>query len=246
MLKRFDLKNTVLPKISIDEFEPKTGKVEEVIVVAFYTIDQDPANDLSEFLDKSFLPILDVEPSPNPNDKGEFLVFVEFRRNTNFNNVFESLIAEVENLTNEMRWKVMPYLAKHTYDFKSGEWARFVIVEPSKYVSRKEFLLGMRDGINIQAKDFFKNEEIKVDENKSSISLTRGNRTIVLEKYYYEKESILSEDEKFTSTPMIFEGNYDVSVLSGLLGPNWLVIQHGQNLIIKENNNDIILYATFQ
>jgi hypothetical protein len=35
-LREEDLKDTVLKKISLDEFEPKTGKEEDVAVIGFY------------------------------------------------------------------------------------------------------------------------------------------------------------------------------------------------------------------
>ena len=38
-----DLENLVSPKISIDEFESKSGSDDEILVVAFYVKDDQPA-----------------------------------------------------------------------------------------------------------------------------------------------------------------------------------------------------------
>ena len=80
-LKNEDLKGTILPTVSIDEFEPKAGDNENVIVVAFYLIDQDPAEDLNTFIQRGVVDTLDVEVSPNTDDDGRYLVFVEMARN---------------------------------------------------------------------------------------------------------------------------------------------------------------------
>jgi hypothetical protein len=60
-----DLAGTLLPDVSIDEFEPKAGNDEDVIVVAFHLNDKDPADDLNTFIQRGFIDTLDVEVSPN-------------------------------------------------------------------------------------------------------------------------------------------------------------------------------------
>ena len=39
-LRQHDLKNTMLKKISLDEFEPKTGDTKDVMVVGFHIHEQ--------------------------------------------------------------------------------------------------------------------------------------------------------------------------------------------------------------
>ena len=50
-MKHHDLVDLVIPKISLDEFSPKTGENKDVIVVGFYVDDLDPAKDLSNFIE---------------------------------------------------------------------------------------------------------------------------------------------------------------------------------------------------
>ena len=69
-LKNGDLHGTLKPKVSIDEFEPKAGEDNDVIVVAFYLDDEDPAKDLNTFIQRGFIDTLDVEVSPNTDDEG--------------------------------------------------------------------------------------------------------------------------------------------------------------------------------
>ena len=66
MLREGDLKNTVLKRISLDEYEPKTGEDKDVMVLGFLLNDKKPGKDLYHFLNNSIVEIRDVEVSPNP------------------------------------------------------------------------------------------------------------------------------------------------------------------------------------
>ena len=63
-LKHEDLKGVVLNKISIDEFEPKTGEKENVAVFGFYVEEKAVGDDLANFLEKSTFDFRDVEVTP--------------------------------------------------------------------------------------------------------------------------------------------------------------------------------------
>src|SRR6056297_3156277 len=72
-----DLENLVSSTISIDEYESKIDP--EAIVLAFFVKSEDPAYDLSRFIEFGpFSYILDTEVSPAPDENGNYLVFVEF------------------------------------------------------------------------------------------------------------------------------------------------------------------------
>ncbi len=129
----------VIPLISIDEFEPKMGSTEEVIVVSFFCKDELPAFDLDEFIDKSIIEYLDSEVSPNPNEDGLYLVFVEFKRQPNFWIKLYDLVKDIENVTDKLNWKVQPYLVDQLYDLKDPELHDVVITKEQEYVPRKEF-----------------------------------------------------------------------------------------------------------
>lgn len=134
-----ELKDQVLPLISVDEFEPKTGAVEEVIVVAFFCKDELPAVDLDEFIDKSIIDFIDSEVSPNPNDEGYYLVFVEFKRQPNFWLKLYALIKDVENVTGDVQWSVQPYLVDKLFKLTDTELHDLVITKQEEYIPRSEF-----------------------------------------------------------------------------------------------------------
>ena len=69
-----DLKDTVLSKISIDEFEPKTGDAKDVLVMGFYVTEDSVGHDLYKFLSGSIQEVRDLEVSPNPNEDGYYML----------------------------------------------------------------------------------------------------------------------------------------------------------------------------
>lgn len=79
-LHRGDLRGTVLPLISIDQYKSKIGDDREVVVLAFFCTDEEPAQDLARFISKLPIQILDAEAAPVPTEIGEYPVFVEIER----------------------------------------------------------------------------------------------------------------------------------------------------------------------
>ena len=80
-LQAEDLKDTILKKVSIDEYEPKTGDSADVLVLGFSLKESSHGQDLYNFLNSSIYEIRDVEVSPNPNPDNYYMVFVEMDRN---------------------------------------------------------------------------------------------------------------------------------------------------------------------
>lgn len=139
-LNNGDLSGTVLPKVSIDEFEPKAGENLDVIVVAFYVNDKEPADDLNTFIQRGFIDNLDVEVSPSTDEDGNYLVFVEMNRNDGFPNKFQALLKDIENVTGKLDWKVKTYFSDgREFSFNDPELYNYVIIEPSDYIPKEEF-----------------------------------------------------------------------------------------------------------
>jgi hypothetical protein len=104
-----DLADMIRPVISIDDFESKID--DEVIVIAFYAKNDESAEDLSVFLERSKLDqILDTEVSSTPNKDGDYLIFVELDVKTSTISEVADLIIEISKiaalLTDEQDWKI--------------------------------------------------------------------------------------------------------------------------------------------
>ena len=103
-----DLKTLVDTTVSIGEFKPKTGTEEDVIVIGFYVNDEAPAIDLAKFIERGVTSILDTEVSPNPNDVGMYIVFVEVE-NEDLMNTTLSLINDIHGLVKVEEWAIKFY-----------------------------------------------------------------------------------------------------------------------------------------
>jgi hypothetical protein len=103
-----DLETLVDTTVSIGEFKPKTGTEEDVIVVGFYVKDEAPAMDLAKFIERGVTPMLDTEVSPNPNDVGMYIVFVEVE-NEDLMNATLSLINDITGLVKNDTWSLKFY-----------------------------------------------------------------------------------------------------------------------------------------
>ena len=139
-LKNGDLAGTMLPEVSIDEFEPKAGDEKDVIVVAFYLNDLEPAEDLNTFIQRGFIDTLDVEVSPNTDEEGRYLVFVEMSRDETFLDKFFALLKDVENCSGDMDWKVRTYYSgDKEFDVNDPMLSSYLVLTPDAYVPKDEF-----------------------------------------------------------------------------------------------------------
>ena len=103
-----DLDSLVDSTVSVAEFKPKTGTEEDVIVLGFYVKDEAPALDLAKFIERGVTPILDTEVSPNPNDVGMYIVFVEVE-NEDLMKTTLNLINDIRGLVKVKEWAIKFY-----------------------------------------------------------------------------------------------------------------------------------------
>lgn len=138
-LRHGDLRDTILAKISIDEFEPKTGKVEDVIVVGLYVNDDLVGQDLYDFLDNTFDYINDIEVSPNPDQDGYYMVFIEIKRNDKAPEYIKRTVKDITNLSGDLGWQAKTHLTDKYYDLDDPDLWQYLITDPDKYMTRKQF-----------------------------------------------------------------------------------------------------------
>jgi len=179
-LKNEDLKGTILPTISVDEFEPKSGDNENIIVVAFYLTDKDPADDLNTFIQRGVVDTLDVEVSPNTDDDGRYLVFVEMERNETFPDKFKALLRDIKNVAGKTDWQVRTYLSGGQ-EFSPDDPALYSYVanDPESYITKDEF---MKESIKENVKSFLQDAHIMYcDFNGNTMTLGTGSKNITAE-----------------------------------------------------------------
>lgn len=138
-LKEGDLKNVLLKKLSIDEFEPKTGDAKDVLVLGFQVTESNVGEDLYGFLNGAVVEVRDIEVSPNPNDDGYYMVFVEMDRKEGVVENIKTLIRDAERLAGKIAWEAKTYLNDDYLPLSEDEIYEYIITDPANYVTRDEF-----------------------------------------------------------------------------------------------------------
>lgn len=122
-----DLQSLVSSDVSVAEFEPKTGTDDDVVVIGFFCKDEAPAEDIATFIEKSTVNILDTEVSPNPDENGFYLVFVEVENENLMQTVFE-LLDDVSRLTEIEEWSI---------DFYEGSTIKIETKQIEQWLKKK-------------------------------------------------------------------------------------------------------------
>lgn len=182
-----DLEDLILPLLSVDEYESKIASNNEAIVVGFFAEDEDPAKDLSSFILKSAIDILDTNVSQAPNEEGYFMVWVELARNSRFPKKVMDLVDNVKVLTGEQQWKFKPYGTERIFDLTEKNLKKLIDLSPeSKEPKSKE-----KDSEKRDVKKDKKDKKDVVEElNKwlrysdlDNFGYNKEKKEIVLERY---------------------------------------------------------------
>jgi len=130
-LLEHDLDFTIMPLISIDEYQSKIDD-RKAIVVGFYVTEKDPAQDLATFIEKGIVRVLDTDVSTAPTEDGHYLVFVELDRDSKFPKKLLKIIDEINNITNVKDWEFSPLHSKQdeNYDLTEEELEKRVNLDP--------------------------------------------------------------------------------------------------------------------
>jgi tartrate dehydratase alpha subunit/fumarate hydratase class I-like protein len=105
-VERGDLQSLVKKEVSIAEFEPKTGSIDEVTVIGLYVADESPAQDLASFIEKGATKVIDTEVSPNPDDTGFYIVFIEIKNNLEMMSTVFEILLDAGRLCNIEEWNL--------------------------------------------------------------------------------------------------------------------------------------------
>lgn len=133
-LENEELRGLVYDIISIDQYKPKIGTDAETVVIAFTVKYENPAQDLNNFIQSSYIEILDVEASSIPNEEGEYKVFVEIERTPNLYKKISDLLNEVNKITSAGGgWKYKAYKMSSPKEFTKENIEKDVISTPQEY-----------------------------------------------------------------------------------------------------------------
>jgi hypothetical protein len=217
-LRPLVLKDLVHPIISVDEYTPKID--EDNIVVLFQVLDNfDAAYDLSSFIERSPVDVIDTEAAETPNVDGRYQVFVEFERNGEFPAKLIELMKSIENICPNPDWKLQMYGINDPIDLDVDQ-----ITNDIELVSEKEL------------KEFFDYAAVQVEIVNESIKIKSVYGT---ELHYSKGSGIVNENyvKGLLSEDMTLDGTR----LSAVLGENYDVLRSGNEYIVGINGKYVVL-----
>lgn len=232
-LTRNALEYLVLPLITIDEYESKISD-KRAIVVGFFVNEENPANDLSNFIDRSSNPILDTEVSPAPTPDGNFVVFVEIQRDENFTKVLLDLLSEIENLCEVTDWEFQCPESSDPVELTKENIEKLIILNQDDVLELPDDDEDVVDNDNdlVAEASFWKNSSTDSYEiNNDQITFYKNNNLYkyVIENYIYD--SSLSIDLN----------NSSARIMQSILGPAYSVFGTNCGLIVEHQNKAKLL-----
>lgn len=232
-----DLDFLVMPIISIDEYESKIDD-RRAVVIGFYVTDVDPATELSAFIEKGNVPVLDTEVSPAPTEDGYYIVFVEMDRNEKLPKAIMELIDGINRLTNVEDWQFSPYHSKEdeNYPLTIEQLKDHVNCDPESIEVQGD------DEVDIKTESiagFMRDaliESFSVGDDVLTIS------TSSIHKEYQIVEIGEGEPDIQISAPMIGDnGLFESTCLQSMLGYQYQVYASDQGMLILNDGRFMLL-----
>ena len=177
-LKHGDLQGVVTNKVSVDEFEPKTGEKEEIAVIGFYVTEQAAGDDLAKFISKSVHEHRDVEVTPNPNEDNFYMVFVEVDRKEGMVEGLRALTKDIINVSGKLDWQVKPLLSDSELSIDDPMLETIIKQSPETYQTKEQQTEEAEQMKITEIQDFIKN-------NTNVGDCVLENNTLTLKDYKY-------------------------------------------------------------
>lgn len=208
-LRLGDLKGMVRNIISVDEYQSKVD--DSAVVVAFFVTDRHAAADVNRFLQKSHVDLLDAEVSAAPDQRGDYLVFIEIPINDKAGEAVYELCKDLSSLAAFSEWKVRIRGQEESEAMPADRLKQYVQVKMSGLMS------------NFFAESY--------DDVKDACSVADfGSFSAVMDRNkLYESAIDLSS-----------QAQRECRRIKALLGVHWNVEKIGQHYAVYENSSDKI------
>ena len=128
-----DLAQTVYDTLLLDVYQPKFGDEKRTLVVAFTCFDEEPADDLVDFISKGGYEIIDCDAGTAPEENGKYLVFVEIKRNRRMYQTLNTILEDCKDLCGVTSWNFIPYTYTKKYKWAKEDFENTVPQMPHLY-----------------------------------------------------------------------------------------------------------------
>lgn len=205
---RHELHGVVLNVISVDEYSPKSGTTDEVIVVGFYFIENAAAQEFNTFVQRGSFDIIDTEVSPNPDTEGHYIAFIEFERKDTFYEEFVKFLRDIENITGEVDWQAAVYTMDRQIPVDSAEFVTAMINIRAGRKSDVQFFDNSVDNVTVSEKSVF------------------FGKVVVAEIAVIGKETVLNEHFSRDDRPRVMDPAPEAVAVARVLGPDYDVVSY--------------------
>ncbi len=138
-----DMKNHVVPLLSIDEFKSRIGNDKDIIVLTFVVSAEAVGNDLVDWLERGYDWIIDAEISPGEVLDKKYYVFAEMNRRSSAAKRIIELLEDLYTLT----------------DIKVDSWR--LKIEDKKYPATQDTI---KRFVKLNSADYANSEEGELNE----------------------------------------------------------------------------------
>lgn len=132
-IKNLEMQNHISELITIDNFQAKLGKDEDVSVIKFQTDNKSVAEDLVNFIETGCKFVLDADNSPAKNNEFRYDVFVELERNDSLPNQIMELVRDVEQVSGMLPWRFTFHKKDEQYSLSEENLTSIIPTSPSQY-----------------------------------------------------------------------------------------------------------------
>ena len=212
-IKNLEMQNHISELITIDNFQAKLGKDEDVSVIKFQSDNKAVAEDLVHFIETGCSFVLDADNSPAKNQDGRYNIFVELERNDDLPKKIMELVRDIEQVSGMLPWRFTFHKKENEYSLSEETLATIVPTSSSQY----KFLTD--DNIEEDIKSFF--------ESSSVLSKRIKGKNLTLKKAFTHHEMIIeSFNRDVQGTYKIDrESNEQASYLNHWLGGGYSVVK---------------------
>jgi hypothetical protein len=259
-LKEGDLKDLILPIISLDEYESKVD--DDAIVAGFYVLYRDPAKDLNRFIQKSATYILDTDTSPAPTEEGYYMVFLELPRNDTFPEALIEILGTLKGLTDIEHWSFKTLDTEEDFEVSEESLKEKIRLEPEENNDDEEDKKEREKDKDSDKKDDSK-EKKKKNSKKESVDLVNFFKSCVADHFLFEGDNIIfkkfnyelpleiigfgsatalkKEFSELREAVRLDETSQNInSRIQSMLGSHWLIEVLSQLIILSRPDTDNI------
>lgn len=168
-----DLEGLIKSRIHVDEFSSKMGDDDDIIVISFFVRDAQAAKDLMTWFEKGYDFVLDADRSPGEIKPNRYLVYLEIRRRSTAGAHVETLLNDLNTLTefeDATDW-TMHYKNKD-YPFSRDTFDSIVPLTPKEYRKQHESDLNeVRIAAGVPVKPIYEKDSPEIRAMQSAAGL---------------------------------------------------------------------------